>query len=466
MPGLFQGIEMGKRALMGHQASLQTIGHNIANVNTLGFTRQRVRISTSYPELSVNGPIGTGLTVDDVYHVRDLFLGQQFREAQKDLGRWSYLDKSLQQVESIFAEPGDDSLNDILDEFWNNWSALSGDAENSGHRSSIIASANQLINAFQGLSTRLEEQQRSTDRDLASLTDEVNRMTGEIARLNQEIKRMEVGGSKANDMRDMRDRIVDELAGIVDVNTLEQSDGTSTVYMGSMLLVDGNSSFNIGVDAVRDGEKITHVLTWEGSDRRLKNVNGQIAGLIETRDELIPRYLAELNRVARTLVEQVNAIHMAGYGLGGTTGVAFFDPNFTEAKNLELNVEIVLDKNKIAASDSANPDDRSNGRVAILLADLRNALIMSNQTSTINQFYQSLIGSLGVEAREASSFNQNSELIAQQIDNQRQSVQGVSLDEEMANLIKSQHAFDAAARVITVMDDALDTVISKMGIVG
>ena len=466
MPGLFQGIELGKRALMGHQASLQTIGHNIANVNTPGFSRQRLRIFTSYPELSVYGPIGTGLTVDEVYHVRDLFLGQQFREAQKDLGRWSYLDKSLQQVESILDEPEDGSLNDILNQFWNDWSALSTDADNNGHRSSVLASAGQLINAFHQLAVGLEEQQRSTDRDLGSLTEEVNRMTSEIARLNQEIKRQEVGGSNANDVRDMRDRLIDELAVIVDVNTVEQRDGTTMVHMGSMLLVDGNSSFNIGVDAVREGDKVTHFLVWQGSHYRLKNISGEIAGLIEARDEMIPRYLNELDKLARTLVEQVNAIHMAGYGLNGTTDVAFFNPDFTDARDLRLNEEIVVDKNKIAASDSSNPDDRSNGRTALLLADLRNALIMSNQTSTINQYYESLVSSLGVEARQARSFNENFELMSQQIDNQRQSVQGVSLDEEMANLVKSQHAFDAASRVITVMDEALDTLISKMGIVG
>ncbi|MEW5796551.1 MAG: flagellar hook-associated protein FlgK [Candidatus Zixiibacteriota bacterium] len=466
MPGLFQGLELGKRALIGHQASLQTIGHNIANVDTPGYTRQRVRISTSYPEMTVNGPVGTGLTVDDVYHVRDLFLGQQFREAQKDLGRWSYKDKALQQIEGIFSEPQDGSLNELLDQFWNDWSALSTDAENSGHRSSVLASARQLMNAIKNLATSLEEQQRATDRDLEGYVSEVNEATAEIARLNQQIKRTELDGSKANDLRDMRDRLIDELAAVVDVNVAEQRDGTATVYMGSMLLVDGNSSFKIGVETERDGEKVTHTMVWAGSKYRLKNINGRIAGLIETRDEVIPRYLNELNRLARTIVEQVNAIHAAGYGLDGSTGVNFFDPAFTDAGNLRLNAEIILDKNKIAASDSSNPDDRSNGRVAALLADLRESLVMSGQTSTINQFYQNLVGGLGVEAREATSFNGNFELITHQIDNQRQSVQGVSLDEEMANLIKSQHAFDAASRVITVMDEALDTVISKMGIVG
>ena len=466
MPGLFQGLEIGKRALLGHQVTMQTVGHNIANVNTPGYTRQRVRVSTSYPEISINGPIGSGLQVDSIYHVRDLFLGDQFREAQKDLGQWSYRSKSLQQIESVFAEPGDNSINEVLDQFWNDWSALSSDAENSGHRTSIIANATQLINVVKQLATGLEDLQRSTDRDLAGLTAEANRMTAEIGRLNQQIVNQELGGDKANDLRDMRDRIIDDLSGIIDVNVNQKTNGSATVYMGSMLLVDGPDSFALGTRTDRDGDKMTHTIVWQGTNVELKNINGQIAGLVETRDTTIPRYLDNLNRLTRTLVEEVNRIHMAGYGLDGTTGVAFFDPAFTDAKDLRLNQEIVLDKNKIAASDSANPDDRSNGLVATQLSDLRDAMLMSNNTSNLNQFYHSMVGNLGVEAREANSFARNSDFIVHQVDNQRQSVQGVSLDEEMANLVKAQHAFDAAARIISVMDSALETVIMRMGIVG
>lgn len=466
MPGLFQGLEIGKRALLGHQVGLQTIGHNIANVNTPGYTRQRIRMSTSAPEISLHGPIGTGLQVNSIYHVRDLFLGDQYRQAQKDLGQWSYKSKSMQQIESVFAEPGDDSINEVLDQFWNNWSALSSDAENSGHRSSIIANAKQLINSVKQLATGLEDLQRSTDRDLQGLTAQTNTMTEEIARLNQQIVRQELDGNQANDLRDMRDHIIDNLANIIDVNVNQMTDGSASVYMGGMLLVDGPDSFAIGVDAKRDGEKITHTLVWQGSAVKLKNINGQVAGLVETRDVTIPRYLKELNNLTKTLVEEVNAIHMAGYGLDGSTNVAFFDPNFTDAKDLRLNLEIVLNKNKIAASDSSNPDDRSNGVVATQISDLRDAMLMSGSTTTINQFYHGMVGNLGVETSEANSFASNYELITHQVDNQRQSVQGVSLDEEMANLVKHQHAFDAAARIITVMDQALDTVITRMGIVG
>lgn len=465
MPGLFQGLEIGKRALLSHQVSLQTIGHNIANVNTPGYTRQRVNMSTSIPEGSINGAIGTGVRVTDIYHVRDLFLGEQYRQSQKDLGRWSYRAKSMLQVESIFSEPSDNSLNEVLNNFWNDWSALSNDAENSGHRSSLLANAGQVLNSFKQLATGLEDLQRSTDRDLVAMTDEVNQMTDEIAALNRQIVRQELDGTTANDLRDMRDRIIDELSGMIDVNVAQQGDGSASVYMGSMLLVDSSDSFHIDARATRIGSKVTHSLTWKGSDIKLKNGSGQMAGLIETRDKLIPKYLDDLNRLAASFVEQVNAIHSAGYGLDGTTGVNFFDAAFTDAGSLRLNQEIVLDKNKIAASDSANPDDRSNGNTAILLADLREAMVMGNNTTTLNQFYHGIVGNLGVESREATSFASNYELILHQIDNQRQSVQGVSLDEEMVNLIKTQHAFDAASRVITAMDDALETVIRRMGVV-
>ena len=466
MPGLFQALEVGKRALLGHQVSMQTIGHNIANASTPGYTRQRVTMTTTAPEVTTYGSIGSGLKVDDIRQVKDLFLGQQYRDAQKDQGRWTYLNKTYTQIESIFSEPQDGSLNEVLDTFWNEWSALSSDAENSGNRSSLIASANQLINSFAELANSLTDLQEATDQDLESMTAEVNSISDEISRLNQQIVTNELDGSSANDLRDKRDLLLDQLASLIDVNTHEQSNGSMSVYMGSMLLVDGPDSFDIDAKAERDGENVTHRLVWQGTEFELTNKNGQMAGLLETRDEIIPDYLDQLNKLSRTIVEQVNTLHMSGYGLDGTTGVAFFDPNFTDAHELRLNQQIVEDKNMIAASNSANIDDRSNGDIAALLADLRNTKVLSSDTATINEYYVSFVANMGVEAREADSFDSNYELVSQQIDNQRQSVEGVSLDEEMANLIAAQHAFEAASRLITAMDEALDTVIYRMGVVG
>jgi flagellar hook-associated protein 1 FlgK len=462
MAGLFQGLEIGRRALMTHQVRLQTIGHNIANVDTPGYSRQRVNISNTWPENSPQGLIGTGVTVDDIRSIKDLFLGAQFRESQKSLGNWTYKDKALQQIESLFNEPQDSSLNDMLNDFWNSWSELSTNSDSSSNRNSVLATANQLVHGFHQLANSISELRAATDADLASLTAEVNRLTSEIGVLNQQIKKAELGTDRANDLRDQRDLLTDQLAGIIDVNVIDKDDGATVVAMGSMILVDGSSTLKIDAEASIIRGEVTHNLVWAGTEVRLTNKDGQLAGLIETRDKIIPKYMEQLNELARTLVEQVNAIHETGYGLNGTTGVAFFDPAFTDASNIKINQEITRDINRIAASQSPDGDNI----ISLALSDLRNAEVTASGSMTINDFYTTMVGSLGVEAREASSFTSNYELLSNQIDNQRQSVQGVSLDEEMANMVKSQHAYDAAARVITTMDEALDVVIRDMGIVG
>jgi flagellar hook-associated protein 1 FlgK len=465
MPGLFQGLEIGKRALLSHQVYLQTIGHNIANVNTPGFTRQRVRISASYPESLTYGQVGTGIRVDDVRHVRDMFLRQQYREANKSFGQWSYKEKTLAQIESLFNEPQDNALNEQLNDFWDAWSELSLSPESSPPRKMVLEQARTLINGFHQLSGQLTKLREATDRDLTGMVERINGLTSEIANLNQQIKSQELGGTRANDLRDERDRLTDELSLIIDVRTREKANGASIVYMGAMVLVDGSDSFDLGTRLVQEGDLITHDLVWKGTEVRLTNINGELAGLLQTRDEIIPQYLDQLNRLARSLVQEINRIHRSGYGYqNNLTDVNFFDPTYTDAATIRLNPEIEFDLNKIAASSA--PDAPGDNSIALQLAGLRDRPLLSDNTATLNDFYNGLIGGLGIESQEAKSFTDNYELLSHQADNARQAVEGVSLDEEMANMVKFQHAYDAAARVITTMDQALDVVITQMGIVG
>lgn len=462
MPGLMAGLEVGKRALLTTQVSLQTIGHNIANVNTPGFTRQRVTITSTYPEEGIYGQVGTGVTALGVRQVRDLFLGAQYREAKKSQGQWEYKGKTLSQIESLFNEPNDASLNDLLNGFFDSWSELATNSDSSNNRKLILAEANQLINGIKQLAQKLNDLRTSIDNDMVTMTKEINQIARGIASINDQIKTQELDGQTANDLRDQRDYLTDQLAELVDVRVIEKDNGATIVQMGGMALVDGGDAFEIGADLQnRNGQPISQ-LVWEGTTVSLKNDNGQLAGLIQSRDELIPQYQAQLDELARTLVTEVNAIHSTGYGIDGTTGFNFFDPNFTDALTIRISPAIADDINKIAAGVTLDGDNE----IALQLSELRNMAVMSGGTQTISDFYSSLIGTLGVESQEAGSFTSNYELLAQQIDNNRQSVQGVSLDEEMANLVKYQHAYDAAARVITTMDQALETVISKMGIVG
>ena len=158
MPGLFQGLEVGRRALLSHQVTLQTVGHNIANINTPGYTRQRVRINATMPEFMTYGSVGTGIAVADVRHVRDQFLRGQFREANKEFGEWSYKERTMSQIEAILNEPQDDSMNGLMNGFWDSWSALSTAEESmsGSSRAAIIANANKLVNGFHQLAGQLK----------------------------------------------------------------------------------------------------------------------------------------------------------------------------------------------------------------------------------------------------------------------------------------------------------------------
>jgi len=463
MPGLFQAIEVGKRALLSHQLNLQTIGHNIANVNTPGYSRQRVRITATMPEYNALGTIGTGVTVTDIRHVRDLFLGAQLRNETKSLGQWSYKEKIMSQLEGLFNEPNDNTLSDLLNDFWDAWSDLSTSPSSTSHRVAVVEYTNLLTNRFHELAGQLSNLRDAIDRDMVAMTDDVNRLTAEIARLNQHIKVQELGGDHANDLRDTRDRLLDEMSEFVDVNTIEQENGQVIVFIGAMAVVDGTYSVNINTEVFNDGGVVKHRLVWENSGTTIKNANGQLKGLLDARDDVVPRYLAELDRLAQEVIQQVNALHNTGYGLDGSTGLDFFDTTFTNATNIRLNLELAQDPAKIAASATGEVGDNA---IALAIQDLRNQRIMENNTTTMNDYYNAVIGKLGVETHEAQSFSENHELLVHHVLNARQSVQGVSLDEEMTNLVKYQHAYDAAARVITVMDEALDMVILRMGIVG
>jgi len=463
MGGLFQILELGKRALMTQQTNLQTIGHNIANVNTPGYTRQRVLISPSFPETTTSGSLGTGVEVQDIVQIRDLFLGQQYREDSKSYGQWQYKEKIYSQIESLISEPNDNTLSDTLNDFWDSWSDLSTNSNSTSNRIAIVEQANLLVNSFHEASNQLESLRTSIDNDLVGFTKEINSMTDEIARLNHQIKTSELGGVSANDLRDSRDYLIDELSSYIDVNTIELENGEVRVYVGAMTLVDGADSLKIATAAKNIDGKVQNKLYWEGTSVELTNLNGQLKGMVESRDEIIPGYQEQLDVIARTLIEEVNAIHRDGYGLDGSTGVNFFDTSDMTASGIKINQSVANDPSKIVASASGEEGDNT---IALALHDLRNQELLEGNTATLNDYYNGMVGRLGVESQEANSFTANYELLINQIEQSRQSVQGVSIDEETTNLIKAQNAYAAAARVITAMDEALDLVINGMGIVG
>lgn len=467
MAGLFTGLETGKRALETHQLWLNTIGHNISNVNTPGYTRQRVRITRTLPFDHKNGLVGTGITATDIHHIRDLFLNQQFRSESQAVGKWTTAEKTLTQIEGIFAEPNEGSINDLLNKFWNSWSELAtADGPSTTARELLVNDTRQLVSAMHRIYRQLRELQQSVDDDIVLAVEKVNIITDEIAALNKQIARTEVGGDNANDLRDKRDLLIDELSQYVNVNTREQANGTTTVYLGSLAIVDADSFYKLDTAKEYADAAALSRISWDNTDDNVKILDGQIKGLLETRDEIIPKYIEALDELAAALVSNINSLHRTGYDLQGNTGIDFFDPYSTSAQNIRLSDDIEINPGHIAATSNGDPDNEGNREIALAIADLSKAKLMLDNTVTISEYYHNFVDMVGVESGRAIHMKSNAELLVARLENSRQSVQGISLDEEMANMIKFQHAYDAAARIITTMDEALEVVIMRMGITG
>jgi flagellar hook-associated protein 1 FlgK len=462
MSGLFQGLEIGKQALLTHQLSLSTIGHNIANVSTPGYTRQRVQVASAMPIQMGNYTLGNGVTAQTITQVRDLFLTSQYRRENKSLGEWTYQEKALTQIEAFFAEPNSDSLGDVINKFWNSWSDLSNNPESTAARSAVISQGRLLADAFNSLDRRFEEMQASVDKDVAARVEEINSRCKEIANLNRLIVSQELGGQKANDLRDQRDKLIDDLSSIVDVTTAAKANGSTTVYVSGLAIVENADTFELGTRMKSGETQAKHEIIWKGTKTAIKITGGELKGLLDTRDTIIPDYRRRLDDLAASIVHQVNAIHRTGTGLTGMTGLDFFNNAFTTAGTIQLDTGM-SDPNLIAASASGEPGDNA---IALALADLRNQTVMSSGTATMAEFYTTFIGDVGVATHEAETLRGNYEVMVQQIENSRQSIQGVSLDEETANMMKMQQSYNAAARIITTMDEALSTIIQGMGVVG
>ncbi len=457
MPGLFTGLEIGRRAMLAQQMAMNTASHNIANSTTPGYTRQRASLVATYPLDTPQGNVGTGVVAESIRQIRDLFLTQQYRYENSSMTRWDSTNKTLSQVESFFNEPGDKGLNQLITDFWNAWENLS---TNPTARSTVVEKTKVLVNAFKQHGTQLIDLRASVDTDIKNKVQEINQLGSQIASINRAIVGAELGGERANDLRDKRDLLIDDLSNLTQVRTMERANGAVTVLLGSMALVDGAESLQIATKTEGSGNATVTRAVWQNTNFTIEFTGGELYALQQMRDKTLPEYQENLDLLAKTVVEQVNEVHRAGIGATGTTGVNFFTPFNTTAISMSLNVEVENDPNLIAASISGEPGDTRNAQA---ISELRYARNLSSDSVTINEFYAGLVSTLGIKTQESSNLKENYNLLVTQLTNAKQSVQGVSIDEEMTNMMKYQRAYEASARIVTYIDSALETIISGMG---
>lgn len=515
MRSTFHGIETALRGLLAQQTAMQTTGHNVANANTQGYSRQVVDFTVTPPMEAIGlqrstapGQLGTGVYFSNIRRMRESFLDDQFRNQNKEYGAWTVRQDTLAKLEAIFNEPSDYGIRSVVDEFWNAWQDLANQPDSVTERSVVMEKAIAMTDAFNQISQKLSDLTADINESLTIKVDEVNTYIAQIANLNKEIYRVEGLGDHANDLRDQRDLLTDKLSKLVNINVVESQTGY-TITVGSTELVNANQFNPLAAGAlpsdITSGEIYGYLVS---KNEYLSDIQHQldqmIRGLVEGEftltiplgtilpegTTLIQTDGTEISftgdNLARTVssdltvkVKGINGLHQLGYTLTEPlqSGQPFFvtndgSTNFT-AGNIRVNPNIISDVRNIASSTSTYLDGtvekvvKGNNQLALWMGQLRHTkLTFEDGEGTFDEYFRSMIGRLGVKSQEATRQVENQTILVDQAEGRRQSVSGVSLDEEMANLIKFQHAYNAAARMMTTLDEVLNKLVNGTGVVG
>lgn len=460
MSSLFGTMSVALQSMLAQQGAMAVVANNIANANTPDYSREEPIFDESPPILSGNTLIGTGVTLQSVQSVRDNVLDLRIdQETSEQSSLSSYVD-SMNQVQALFNETQGSGLQSYLSNFFNSFQSLAADPTNDAQRQSVLIAGQDLAGAFNQTSDNLATIQQGLDQSVVQTVQQVNQLSSQVAGLNQQIQEVSNSGDNPGSLEDQRDEALANLSNLVDTAVVYNNQGTVTVTTSNgALLVSGNQS-----DALTTQVNTStgmHDVYAEGTDITSSIAGGELQGYINARDDSIPAAQSSLDNLAAGLDSAVNQQQTAGYDLNGNQGVDFFTPFTPSASGSNAGAAATLsvaltEPDQIAASSSASaPGDNSN---ATALANLQNAPMVSGQTA--GNYYSNLIDNLGNDVSNASSQQEAVGLVLQQLTNQQASISGVSLDEEATNLIQYQQAYEAAARVISTVDELNQTTLN------
>lgn len=556
MRSTFHGLNIANMGLFTAQKQIDVSSHNVSNTNTVGFSRQRFVTSAVDPAGYLNqfapmgrGQVGGGVGTLSLDQIRDRFLDMQYRTESAKSSYWSTRSETMYYVEDIFNGVDSAGLDTIMSEFANSLQELSKNPTDEAIRTNVVAQAKKMIDAFHMYHDQLSELMTQQNSNMVQQAKHVNEILGNIASLNNNIQKFELGGSVANDLRDQRNLLLDELSTFMDITYTEVSHDPPVfniygieltqlnVYVGvnsgedyaDRLLVthDIAGRLDYGVDendevettyddneVANANEIILNGLSIVSPDETSTDfydlINDEESGLrngillsylnlrdgtgIEDQPQGIPYFITQLDAMVAKLVEEFNNIHSNGYTAPFTnpngddsshSGVNFFDAEGLTAKTIALDAEILMSAFNIAASGvdldglvydetvTMDPDGHANTGNNLNALELYKVLRGTTEDQQLEEgddsfegFFKNFLGNLASEVALSNNMRDAQEVLLTSIDTQRLSIMSVSEDEEMSDLIRFQHAYNASARCITTMDEALDKLINGTGRVG
>jgi flagellar hook-associated protein 1 FlgK len=461
MSGLLSGLQIGLSTLMAHQRAINVTSHNMANVNTVGYQRQRVNLQeVSAPSGFVNPPLmGMGVYAQSVSRYVTPFIDQQIRRQRGIQEYTSNTENLLSDVESVLTEPSSTGINASLDGFWQAWQDLTVTPTEKATRIALVQAATQLTSTLQESRKFIDTLRSNLDTQLQSDVNHINDIASEVAALNKQIIQANAtaGGSNgAIPLEQRRDALLFELSELIDFDLSYQDGGLARVTVGNYALVNDGGARSISLDDDKNP-------IWQENGALLKVSSGKLKSVLDLRDEVLPNFLNGLDDLARGLIDNVNQLHQNGYGLDGISGLDFFVGQ--DASNITVNPALVLDPESIAAA--GEPDRIGDISIALEIANLATKPSMgTGDTVSINGFFRGIITDLGMEIQKVQAGSASSRAVVEHLTDRRQSISGVAMDEEVASLLGYEKAFQAGARIINVIDEMLDQVINRMGLVG
>ena len=445
----FFGLQTSLRGLLAQQRMLDVTGHNIANASTKGYSRQEATLVAS-PGLIVpagsliNGAgahIGSGVDVESFRRIRDQFVDLQFRSQNTNLGEWAARAETLDAAELSLAEPGENGINEQLSRFWDAWADVANAPTDPAAKQALVEQGGALADAFATVRVQLvmsRDQGMAEYGVLSGSGGEVALAAEELAGLNDEIKRYITAGNIPNDLLDRRDLLIDQLSEFGQVSVTEQADGTVDVAFVDTVAAATTYPIVTGT-----------TVSWAGPPAgNAWAPGGRLGGLLEASRAggTLDGYLTDIDAIAGSLASMVNTAY----------GDTFFETGpGPAAATLRVEAGLVADPKLV---DPGTGNAGSND-LALAVAALRN-------NPTIDRAYQAFVAKVGAQVREARRQESNAQVVTDAVENRRQSVQGVSLDEEMANMVRFQRSYQASARAMSTMDEMLDVLINRTGRVG
>ncbi|MCR5176498.1 MAG: flagellar hook-associated protein FlgK [Anaerovibrio sp.] len=518
MMSTFAGLNTMVSGIHNNRVGLNTVGHNISNSSTEGYSRQQVNAAAtpsqtiwSYAHAS---QIGTGVSVNSIARARDIYADRQYWKENTNDGFYNAKAKNYSKLETIFNDSDDNSLQASMEEFYQSWVDCSTTASTASSRQNVINAGYNFAETLNATATQVQEQIESVYEEIILSVDNVNSITDQLTTLNGQIMEIEANGSIANDLRDQRDLLVDQLSKIMHTSISETPNGMYNIVCNGTTLVNGTSKITIEVSKPLNNEVYgisDYTLQIKEANTPFNPGNGELFAQLQAVAE-DKGYIDKLANMAAFLLTTLNDQHKAGYTLSETGGTVASGGNFygedgatyawdtsdtndlhmtkngTAYRGMQIIKELTInqkltgtDGHKLLATRSMGDDGVVNGVAdgsnAVWISTLFNC-VKANTSSVVNgttraigdesfySYYNASMTTLG-----SSTENMNNKVDFQsdlmtQIENLRTSTSGVNWDEELTNMITYQQGYAACSRCLTTMDEMLDKLINSTGVVG